>query len=170
VDAAALLLGAVTTAILGISMSTPLIVALLSVLAVYDAISVYKTGHMLTLAEAILGSGLPLMVVIPKGRGYGDVGKVEIKNPETGGERRGFYMGLGDLVLPSCLVVSVFWGLDYAGWPVIAAVIIGTLLGFMGLSTLVAKGKPQAGLPFLCGGAILGWILANLALFGRIIG
>jgi presenilin-like A22 family membrane protease len=171
VDTAALLLGSVTTAIVGISLNSSLVVALLAVLAVYDAISVYKTGHMLTLAETILGSGLPLMVVIPKTRGYGDMEKIEIRKeaPPEGSERRGFYMGLGDLVLPSCLVVSIYWSLDWAGLPIMGAVILGTLLGFVALSTLVAKGKPQAGLPFLCGGAILGWVISNLILFGRII-
>jgi presenilin-like A22 family membrane protease len=100
------------------------------------------------------------------------VEKIEIRkeaSPE-GSERRGFYMGLGDLVLPSCLVVSVYWSFDLAGLPIIVAVVLGTLFGFVALSTLVAKGKPQAGLPFLCGGAIFGWVISNLILFGRIVG
>ena len=70
IDAAALLLGAVSTAVLGISLSPPLVSVLLLGLAVYDAIAVYKTGHMLTLAESILNSGLPLMVVVPKSFDY----------------------------------------------------------------------------------------------------
>ena len=63
IDATALLLGAVSTAVLGISLSPPLVSVLLLGLAIYDALAVYKTGHMLTLAEAILELG-----VTPHGR------------------------------------------------------------------------------------------------------
>ncbi len=172
IDSAAILLGAVTTSVLGISLSTPITVVLLLGLAVYDAVSVYKTKHMLTLAEAILDSGLPLMVIVPKGRGYVDGGKVEIRreDPPSGEERRGFYMGLGDIIIPGCLLVSVYWGLGLAAWPIILSILVGTLLGFAVLSVVVAKGKPQAGLPFLCGGAVLGYVIASLLLYGRLIG
>jgi presenilin-like A22 family membrane protease len=34
----------------------------------------------------------------------------------------------------------------------------------------VIKGKPQAGLPFLCGGAILGYLLSSYMLFGTLAG
>jgi presenilin-like A22 family membrane protease len=47
---------------------------------------------------------------------------------------------------------------------------IGTLIGFTLLATLVMKGKPQAGLPLLCSGAILGYLVSSLLLFGRLVG
>ena len=172
IDAAAILLGSVTTAVLGISLAAPLVAALLLVLAVYDAVSVYKTRHMLSLAEAILNSGLPLVLIIPKRGGYKEGERVEILkgNPSVEGERRAFYMGLGDLVIPGCLVVSIYSTLGLGGLPVIVAVVLGTLLGFSVLSVFVAGGKPQAGLPFLCSGAVLGYVLSSFLLFGRLIG
>lgn len=171
IDAAAILLGSVTTAVLGISLAAPLVAVLLLVLAVYDAISVYKTKHMLSLAEAILNSGLPLVLIIPKRGGYKEGERVEIlKENPSGTERPAFYMGLGDLVLPSCLVVSVYSMMGSMGTPIIFAILLGTLLGFAVLSVFVARGKPQAGLPFLCSGAVLGYVIASFLLYGRLIG
>ena len=50
------------------------------------------------------------------------------------------------------------------------SIIIGTLVGFALLMTLVIKGKPQAGLPLLCGGALAGYLVSSLVLFGELRG
>jgi presenilin-like A22 family membrane protease len=47
---------------------------------------------------------------------------------------------------------------------------LGTILGLIVLMRAVIKGKPQAGLPFLCGGAILGYLLSSYMLFGTLAG
>lgn len=47
---------------------------------------------------------------------------------------------------------------------------IGTLVGFAVLMSVVIKGKPQAGLPYLCSGAILGYLVSSLLLFGELAG
>jgi presenilin-like A22 family membrane protease len=172
IDAAAILLGAVSTAVLGISISPPLVSVLLLGLAVYDAIAVYKTGHMLTLAESILNSGLPLMVVVPKTFDYKEPQEIKLQKgaQSPGVERKAFYMGLGDLVIPGCLVVSVYGAMGAEALPIVATVILGTLLGFVVLSAFVARGKPQAGLPFLCSGAILGYVVSSYILLGHLAG
>jgi presenilin-like A22 family membrane protease len=172
IDAAAIILGSVTTAVLGISLAAPLVSVLLLVLAVYDAISVYKTKHMLSLAETILNSGLPLVLIIPKHADFKEGERVEIlKNDASNvGVRPAFYMGLGDLVLPSCLVVSIYSMMGSMGIPIIFAVVLGTLTGFSVLSFYVARGKPQAGLPFLCSGAVLGYVVSSFLLYGSLIG
>ncbi len=79
-------------------------------------------------------------------------------------------MGLGDLIIPGSLVVSVYTVLGTSGLPAILCVILGTLLGFVVLSTYVVKGNPQAGLPFLCGGALLGYLVSGLIFYGGVIG
>jgi len=172
IDASALLLGAVSMAVLGISVSPPLVSVLLLGLAVYDAIAVYKTGHMLTLAQSILNSGLPLMVVVPKSLDYSEPKEIKIQKdaPPPGSQRNAFYMGLGDLVIPGCLVVSIYGAMGAAGLSIVASVMIGTLIGFVVLSKFVASGRPQAGLPFLCSGAILGYAVSSFIILGHLAG
>lgn len=47
-----------------------------------------------------------------------------------------------------------------------AGALIGGLLGYVVLFNLVAKGNPQAGLPFLNSGAILGYLAAYGLAYG----
>jgi len=164
IDTTALLLGTAAMALIGISIRPPFMAILLIGLAVYDAIAVYGTGHMISLAEIVINSGLPLVLIIPKVRDYSQAEKVIIlKKPPQGAEnRKAVYMGLGDIVLPGCLAISVYDSLGIVALPIVCAIIIGTLIGFSVLSFFVAKGRPQAGLPYLCGGAILGYLISTL--------
>jgi presenilin-like A22 family membrane protease len=82
----------------------------------------------------------------------------------------GFYMGLGDAIIPTVLVVSANYYLDnfvyYFGLintPALGA-LIGTLAGYAVLSRIAGRGKPHAGLPFLNSGAILGFAIGYLVL------
>ena len=45
------------------------------------------------------------------------------------------------------------------GWSVGLGALCGSLIGFIILMSFVLKGKPQAGLPLLNGGAILGFFI-----------
>jgi presenilin-like A22 family membrane protease len=163
-------LGAIT--LLGISLNILLVIILLVGLAVYDAVSVYQTKHMITLADVVVDLKLPVVLVIPKIRGYSLVkDKKRLKEKlEEGGEREAFLMGLGDIVMPGILVTSVFSNVATNGLLIALSVMIGTLGGFVTLMFFVLKGKPQAGLPLLCTGAILGYLISSLILFGRPVG
>jgi presenilin-like A22 family membrane protease len=77
IDAAALLLGASAMVLIGISINPLFMVILLIGLAVYDAIAVYGTGHMISLL-VVINSGLPLVLIILKVRGYSDAEQVVI--------------------------------------------------------------------------------------------
>ena len=157
-----LIIGAGASAIFGISLSIIPVIVLLSLLAIYDAISVYKTKHMIDLAEGVMDLRLPILFVIPKKLNYSFI-KDNFKK-EEGEEREAFFMGLGDAVMPTILVVSAniflskYSPLQYMGisYPSIGAM-IGTLIGYAALMVFVMKGKPQAGLPFLNTGVILGY-------------
>jgi presenilin-like A22 family membrane protease len=163
-----IVLGVGAAAMLGISLGITLIIILLSGLAIYDAIAVYKTKHMIDLADAAIGLKLPVMFVIPKTRGFSLLkgGKSLKQKLQEGEEREAFFMGLGDVVMPGILVVASYYNLTSGNLPVALSVMLGTLLGFAVLSGLVIKGKPQAGLPCLCGGAIAGYLVSSLLLFG----
>jgi presenilin-like A22 family membrane protease len=167
-DLCGVLLGAGSIAMLGISLSIFLVIVLLVGLAVYDAISVYKTKHMIDLADVVLDLKLPVMLVIPKKLGYSMVRETKSlkEKLQAGEEREAFFMGLGDVVMPGILVASASYSITSGGLIVALSVMIGTLAGFGVLVTFLLKGKPQAGLPFLCSGAILGYLISSYLLYG----
>jgi presenilin-like A22 family membrane protease len=162
IDLLGILISAGAASIFGISLEITPVLILLVILAVYDAISVYKTRHMITLAEGVIDTKSPILVVIPKRRDY----SYRKEGLAIGdGERGAFVMGLGDLIMPTILVVSahVFLAapavLGFTSVPALGAM-IGSLAGLGVLLYFVSKGNPQAGLPTLNGGAILGFLVA----------
>ena len=170
IDACGIIVGAGAIAIFGISLDIFLVIILLIVLAIYDAISVYKTKHMIDLADTVMDLKLPVLLVVPKIRKYSLLKetkslKEKLKDDE---ERDAFFMGLGDVVMPGILVASVYNVEN--GLPIALSVIVGTLVGFAILMTFVLKGKPQAGLPCLCSGAILGYVISSLVISGTLVG
>jgi presenilin-like A22 family membrane protease len=70
IDTAGVLMGAGAAALFGISFGVLPAVVLLVVLAVYDAISVYGTRHMLELAEGVMDLRVPVVLVIPTSLSY----------------------------------------------------------------------------------------------------
>ena len=110
-------------------------------------------------------------------------GKIDFKVEKTG--RDALFMGLGDVIFPGMLVISTITFLPetgavvgslpltpFFGWihldplAVGLGTLLGGLIGYLGLMTQVAKGKPQAGLPLLNGGAILGYFITGLIVYG----
>jgi len=65
IDTAGALMGAAGAGLFGISFGVLPAIILLTVLAVYDAISVYGTEHMLTLANGVMDLKVPVVLVIP---------------------------------------------------------------------------------------------------------
>jgi presenilin-like A22 family membrane protease len=171
IDLCGIVIGTGAVALFGISLSILLVIIFLIGLAIYDAISVYKTKHMIDLADTVMDLKLPVLLVIPKIRRYSLIKETKRlkESLKEGEERDAFFMGLGDVVMPGILVVAVYTNVQN-GLPVALSVIAGTLVGFAVLMTLVIKGKPQAGLPLLCSGAILGYVVSSLVLFSQLVG
>jgi presenilin-like A22 family membrane protease len=168
IDLVGLLVCAGVGTLFGLSMTPFPALILLLVLAAYDAISVYKTRHMVTLAEGVMEIRAPLLFVVPRRRSY----SFRREGMTGSGEDRGaYFLGLGDAIIPTVLVISANWSLALpqhelvfgigANIPALGAM-LGTYLGFAVLS-MTPRDKPQAGLPFLNGGAVLGFLLAVLA-------
>jgi presenilin-like A22 family membrane protease len=161
IDILGILIAAGAASIFGISLDIIPVIILLVILAVYDAISVYKTKHMITLAEGVMEMKTPILFVIPKSTKYSyirdGIGKI------GEGERGAFILGMGDLIMPSILVVSanVFITSGTGQLMNIPAVgaIIGSLAGLVVVLWFVNKGKPQAGLPPINSGAIIGFLI-----------
>ncbi|MCD1295381.1 hypothetical protein CUJ83_10260 [Methanocella sp. CWC-04] len=162
IDIVGILIAAGASAIFGISLAVIPTILLLVILAVYDFISVYKTKHMITLAEGVMDLKLPILFVLPRKLNY-SFARSRRKSIEQGSEREAYFMGLGDAVIPSILAVSANAfisapGIGFINFPALGT-IAGTLISYIGLMYLVLKGKPQAGLPFLCTGAIVGFLI-----------
>ena len=106
-----------------------------------------------------------------------------IKN--EGGSTKGrdaLFMGLGDVIFPGMLVISSVsflpqtggevtyfsaFGVMYSDSLTVAmGTLFGGLLGYFALMTQVARGKPQAGLPLLNGGSILGYLVSGYFALG----
>lgn len=179
IDAAGVLMCVGLSAILGISFGILPALLLLALLAAYDFIAVYKTKHMIELADTVMTESLPIMFVIPKHWGYSFLSKRKsLKEQLDSGEARdALFMGLGDVVIPGALVVSAvrflpsdppFLGID-ASVAVALFTLVGGLVGFSLLMRAVLKGNPQAGLPLLNGGTIAAFVVASLAVYGTLI-
>ena len=89
-------------------------------------------------------------------------------------------MGLGDVIFPGMLVISsvsflpetgseltYVFGTMYTGPLAVGlGTLVGGLMGYLALMTQVARGKPQAGLPLLNGGSILGYLVSGYFALG----
>jgi presenilin-like A22 family membrane protease len=109
-------------------------------------------------------------------------GEVVPKSQAKG--RDALFMGLGDVIFPGILVISSitflpdigpvvfdFWGdpsepVHLGPMLVGLGTLAGGLVGYMALMTQVARGRPQAGLPLLNGGSILGYIISGTIALG----
>ncbi len=175
VDFAGFVAGGALIAILGVSFGIRWAFVILGALMVYDAIAVYRTKHMVSLADVVTEMKLPILMVMPDSAGFDYTAAPSLKEQrgQPVEERSAMYMGLGDVVIPGMLVASSFvWLPDmpaFAGvganlW-VAAGVLLGSLVGYTVLMRLVLGGNPQAGLPLLNGGAIGGYLLAYVLVF-----
>ena len=182
IDAAGVLMGAGAAGLFGISFGLLPALVLLTFLAVYDAISVYGTEHMLSLAEGVMDLRIPVVLVIPLSVSYSlldddfaaanDVheGDGDDDGGDDDGGRDAFFVGLGDAVVPAVMVASAatfspaaalsvpFIGLNL---PALCAM-VGTVAGLLVLMRWVMRGRAHAGLPLLNGGAIGGYLIGSV--------
>jgi presenilin-like A22 family membrane protease len=177
VDAAGFLAAGALIALLGISFGPLPVFVLLIALMVYDYIAVYRTKHMLSLADVVVDLKLPILLVMPSEPGYDYPNAPPLKartaEPGASADRDAMFMGLGDVVIPGVLVVAAFIWLPArtvlpgfgANLAVAFGTLIGALVGYSALVRLVNRGNAQAGLPFLNGGAIAGYMIAYLLFF-----
>ena len=184
VNTVGVLVGSGVIVMLGVAFVPSLIIIFMVVAAIYDAWAVYKSKHMLALADTMINLRLPILLVAPQSKGYSfKEGQTSIsdkgqeipaqssaqtttkKAKKNGGEA--MFMGLGDVIFPGMLVLSCAQWLDEsAAIPVAMGALVGGLCGYAALMYFVAQGKAQAGLPLLNGGAILGYLITGLFFIG----
>ena len=208
VNIVGILVGAGVVTILGVSFVPWLIILFMVLAAVYDWWAVYKSKHMLDLAETMIDLKMPILLVAPQEQGYSmrdsdgpaslkerheigisddpgndvkqnshvrsDAATSASNEVKQSSNRDALFMGLGDVIFPGMLVLSAitwlpndpsWFGVDAALLCGIGA-LIGGLVGYTALMSFVAMGRPQAGLPLLNGGAILGFLITVLLVLG----
>ncbi len=184
VNTTGLVIGAGVTVMLGVTFVPPLAIMFMVLAAIYDFWAVYKSKHMLDLADTMVGLRLPILLVAPQDSDYSLIEETERAKrpapspapsppPEGAKVKRrkknseAMFMGLGDIIFPGMLVLSAMQWLDPSvAFEVAMFTLAGALLGYLALMTYVARGKAQAGLPLLNGGAILGYLIGGMLLIG----
>ena len=199
VNTVGILVGGGVITMLGISFVPWLIIIFMVLAAAYDAWAVYRSKHMLELADTMIGLNLPILLVAPQDSDYSfldedddrmrSAAETDVSEAAAGAEgfkaksaaskvkkpakksKEAMFMGLGDVIFPGMLVISAMTYLAPIGGANAAlgvgmGTMIGGLVGYFVLMTYVARGRPQAGLPLLNGGAILGYIISALLLIG----
>ena len=182
VNTTGVLLGAGVCVMLGVTFVPALAILFMILAAIYDFWAVYKSKHMLDLADTMVGLRLPILLVAPQDSEYSLIEETErakrpissqppeetVSRPKRTKKRsEAMFMGLGDIIFPGMLVLSAIQWLDpSAAFEVAMFTLVGSLLGYLALMTYVARGKAQAGLPLLNGGAILGYLIGGFLFLG----
>jgi len=184
VNTVGVLVGAGVIVMLGVTFVPTLIMIFMILAAIYDAWAVYRSKHMLDLADTMIGLNLPILLVAPQEKGYSMLDEQEsVRAPSVSASsskdsdspvipvkrkkpKEAMFMGLGDVIFPGMLVVSCVQYIAVDGLAVGISALIGGLVGYLVLMGFVASGRPQAGLPLLNGGAILGYIIGGLFFVG----
>ena len=184
VNTVGVLVGSGVIVMLGVTFVPTLIMIFMIAAAIYDAWAVYSSKHMLALADTMIGLRLPILLVAPQEKGYSFIDEtVSMKEMNTPPSERpkatsapkkkgkdAMFMGLGDVIFPGMLVLSAAQYIEGTdGFLVAMTTLLGGLVGYFALMTYVARGRAQAGLPLLNGGAILGYIIGGLLIVGTAI-
>ncbi len=173
VDTWGFIMAAGITAIFGISLGILPSFVLLAAMALYDFIAVYRTKHMISLAEGAMDLNLPIMMMVPRKIGFSNFSKKAPLASNESEQREALYIGLGDMIIPGVLTVSAYANLPSApilsglGGDILVALgcLAGAIAGFVLLMNLTAKGRPQAGLPLLNTGTIIGFLVSYILVF-----
>ena len=183
VNTTGVLLGAGVCVMLGVTFVPVLAMLFMILAAVYDFWAVYRSKHMLDLADTMIGLRLPILLVAPQDSDYSLIEETEgvkriqreptqevtTARPQRPARKKSeaMFMGLGDVIFPGMLVLSAMQWLDPSvAFQVAMSTLVGGLLGYLALMSYVARGKAQAGLPLLNGGAILGYLIGGMLFLG----
>lgn len=141
----------------GIGFSAWHVMIIIVILAVYDIVAVFKTKHMVKMFTKLTQKGATFSIVVPmriKGL-LSSLTKVKLDGPFS-------FLGTGDIALP-LIFATAAWKM---GWQYALAVIAGAFLGMIAMNIWQIKSKynkPLPALPPIGGGAIIGFLLVQLA-------
>jgi len=144
-------------AVLGLSLTPVSVVVLLLILSFYDIVAVYKTGHMVKIAEDMIKSRAISGIVLPQNRKGWSANLARVR---PGGEY--MILGSGDLIMPLILISSVIGihGLA-SGLVVLFFSLLGLSLTYYLFVTQRTR-RPMAALPPIAVMSIVGYLIATL--------
>lgn len=141
--------------ILGLSLAPLSVIFLLLILSFYDIIAVYKTGHMVRMAQDMIKSRAIFGLVLPQNiSGWGE----SLENVQPG--EQFMILGSGDIVMPLILVASVIGVHDLlSGLVVLLFSLLGLFLTYY-LFVTQKKRRPMAALPPIAAASIIGYLVS----------
>lgn len=143
-------------AVLGLSLLPMTVIYILVLFSFYDIIAVYKTGHMIKLAQAMIESRAIFGFVIPE---PGQTVRHKISGVTPG---QGFMiLGSGDVIFPLLLSASLVRISLLSAIIVVVFSILGLLLMHLIFINQQTR-RPMAALPPIALMAIVGYLVANL--------
>ncbi|MBS3060513.1 MAG: hypothetical protein J4432_03320 [DPANN group archaeon] len=156
-------------AVIGASLEVFPVLVFMSLLSIYDYVSVFITKHMVYMAKALTKEPMAFTAAFPYGDwkhiGNGKASKVKTAVPK--GKQKilatghVFQLGGGDLVIPLVFAVSVF---NQYGYISMFLTVMGALSAlFLLFYTLIDRpGKALPALPPISAGACIGFLLSLL--------
>ena len=135
---------------------TPLnAVFILVILSFYDIVAVYKTKHMVQMAEDMIKSRAIFGIVLPSGRGWFE----SLENVQLGG--RFMILGSGDIALPLILIASIVGTSIFHSFLVLVFSMAGLLITHI-LFVRQKERKPMAALPPIATMSIIGYLISTI--------
>jgi presenilin-like A22 family membrane protease len=144
---------------------------LLLIISLYDAWAVWRSRHMVKMAEfqkdsnVFAGLFVPKSGKMPKKAKTGKAAKKQLRDlPEPPGQASHAILGGGDIAFPLLFTGAVMEGLILAGIPKLTAymqslfITLGATIALAILFVIAKKDRYYPAMPFLTAGCLLGWL------------
>ena len=141
------------------------VIAFLLLMTVWDMVAVWKSDWMEDLMSAAAGTRLPIYYILPNGLQV-DTGRFRTWLAEEEGEKPddvAAVLGVGDIAIPSGLVVSCIYALPEAArlWAV-GGVVVGGAISMAVLRVSLKHSGALPALPWITTGTLSGFVVAIL--------
>jgi presenilin-like A22 family membrane protease len=157
-DIAAIFSGSGVGALLGLSLGIVPCIIFMMILSVYDFVSVFITKHMVSMAKAITERPTAFTIATP--HEFKEAKYIPIKKSKK--KVHVFQLGLGDIIIPLMFSVSILNKFTIFHSLI---TITGSLIALIILTVIITR-KPMAlpALPFICSGALAGYLISLFVL------
>lgn len=151
----------------GASLPPSTIIGMFIILSIYDYIAVLRSNVMMKFAKGVMDIHLPAAITLPYNKKSSMItGGINFSEEVKERSDKGFMvLGTGDLLFPTILAVSTSLYISTIGGIIVGICIMMSYIVLMYTlyySEFGKKVQGLPGLPFLCSGAIIGYIITIL--------